>query len=473
MKVNRLKKGLMVCFALAACLIAGGFIKSGWEEYQARKKFNQVKMLVSTGKNADRKIANLEESLPALAKDSLTLKKYGALLSKMERTHDAIRIYEQAQKAACSPDTLIILSNLYLETKQFDKSIASARQALDILPWKLIPRFTLASAYLEKGNKQKAFQYCLDTIVTPEKRISRDGLELKQQARKTLPFCVPEKIPLTKNLEAVVSGIGDPDTRKKIKLSLMISGENRAELEKALLKVSGEKLNALIFLLANMPEPDLQKLDSSYLLENIDCAYEVRNVWPFMPDIPEEIFLNYLLPYAQIGETRDDWRQEFMKRYLPIVENCKSAGEIVLSLQTYMPNELVIMFDQDNTSDSFWSVGDTIKNKKANCISLSVLVADACRSVGIPARVVTIPRWKDVPGGHTWVEIYDQGKWRHIGAFEAYPLDNTWFNAKTSATDDSNFMHRIYAASFSRTDIQISRYGSNTWWTDVTANYVK
>ena len=82
-----------------------------------------------------------------------------------------------------------------------------------------------------------------------------------------------------------------------------------------------------------MPETDLRSLDSSYLLKNMECAFAVRNIWPFMPDIPEEIFLNYLLPYAQIGEDRDSWREDFMKRYLPVVHDCASAGEVVLSLQ--------------------------------------------------------------------------------------------------------------------------------------------
>jgi hypothetical protein len=365
------------------------------------------------------------------------------------------------------------LSSLYLESGQIDNSIDYASQALSVLPWKLKPRYLLASAYFEKGNREKAFEFALQTITTPMKTPSTEGLNLKSKARSLLQLCLPEEDLFDPEIRKIISGMNDPANELRLLTALIAAGDNRGELEKALVAAAPEKLGALIFLLANMPEKDSRSLESSYLLENLECAYAVRGIWPFMPDIPEEIFLNYLLPYAQIGEDRDNWRKDFMDHYIPIVQKCKSAGEVVLSLQTLMPNELNIQFDNDNISDSFWSVGETIERKLANCISLSILVADACRSVGIPARVVTIPRWKGIPGGHTWVEIYDQGTWRHIGAFEAYPLDHTWFHDRVAATDDSQFLHRIYGASFRRTDIQILRYGPDTWWTDITDIYKK
>ena len=473
LKATPILKCLILIFTLASCLLASGFLKSNWDSYQARKKLNNIKILVSKGQNARKEISALGKSLPKLEKDPWSLNKFGDILSGQGKIQDAIRVYEMAQKAACSPSTLATLAALYLETGQFDKSISSARQALDILPWKLTPRFTLASAQLKKGNKKEAFTYCLDTILTPEKRRTRNGMKLKQQARELLPLCIPEESRLTNSLESIISGIENPETQQKLKLSLLISGGNRTELEKALLTLQGEKLDALIFLLVNMPESDLRKLDSSYLLENIDLAYEVLNIWPFMPDIPEDIFMNYLLPYAQLEEKRDNWRKEFLILCTPMVNECKSAGEVVLSLQSWLPLQLLFTFDHEGRSRSNWSVGEIIENRTANCIGLSILLADACRAVGIPARIATIPKWKDVPGGHTWVEIWDQGEWRHISAFDPSPVNRTWMEERTADTDTTKFNHRIYGASFKRTAIQVKRYGPNVWWQDSTSNYVK
>jgi transglutaminase-like putative cysteine protease len=42
---------------------------------------------------------------------------------------------------------------------------------------------------------------------------------------------------------------------------------------------------------------------------------------------------------------------------------------------------------------------------------------DACRSVGIPARVAGTPMWTNMRGNHTWVEVWDRD-WHFIGAAE-------------------------------------------------------
>jgi transglutaminase-like putative cysteine protease len=39
-----------------------------------------------------------------------------------------------------------------------------------------------------------------------------------------------------------------------------------------------------------------------------------------------------------------------------------------------------------------------------------VLVVDACRAVGIPARVAGVPAWTGSRGNHTWAEVWD-GSW--------------------------------------------------------------
>lgn len=407
MAASHFKKWLLVGISCIGSLVAGWFIFTGWNEYQAKQDFKEAKELISSRQNINEGLALMEASLLHLSKDAQFIRDYGGILSGLGWQEEAIAVYKKAQKVTYSPSALISLSSLYSETGQFDKSIDYAQKALSTLPWKLTPRYKLASGYFNSGNKQKAFEYALDTVITPMKVSSNRGMELKRSAREMMPLCIPEGFSFDGQIGLVTSAIDDLELKLRLETALLASGENRKELEKALFKAAPEQLDSLIFLLVNMPETDLRNLDSSYLLSNIESAYAVRKIWPFMPDIPEDIFLSYLLPYAQIGEKRDNWREEFMKRYLPVVGKCKSAGEVVLSLQTLMPNELNIQFDNDNRSDSFWSVGNTIKNKLANCISLSVLVADACRSVGIPARVITIPKWKDAPGGHTWVEIYD------------------------------------------------------------------
>ena len=89
----------------------------------------------------------------------------------------------------------------------------------------------------------------------------------------------------------------------------------------------------------------------------------------------------------------------------------------------------------------------------ASCTGLSIMLTDALRSVGVPARIAGTPMWVDQSGNHTWVEVWTGGDWHHVGAAEPGPLDRTWFNAKGSKADASQPEHRIYASSWADTGV--------------------
>ncbi|MDQ2799604.1 MAG: hypothetical protein M3Y13_08185, partial [Armatimonadota bacterium] len=98
---------------------------------------------------------------------------------------------------------------------------------------------------------------------------------------------------------------------------------------------------------------------------------------------------------------------------------------------------------------------ESIASGKATCSGLSILLVDACRSVGIPARVVGTPMWTNLRGNHTWVEVWDGQAWRFTGAAEPDPqgLDRGWFahDASLARKDEPQFA--IYASSFQKTGL--------------------
>ena len=87
----------------------------------------------------------------------------------------------------------------------------------------------------------------------------------------------------------------------------------------------------------------------------------------------------------------------------------------------------------------------------ASCTGLSVLLVDACRAVGVPARLVGTPLWSDNSGNHTWVEIWDNG-WHFTGACEptGNALDQGWFIDRASKAIRDDRRHAIYAVTFRR-----------------------
>ena len=88
----------------------------------------------------------------------------------------------------------------------------------------------------------------------------------------------------------------------------------------------------------------------------------------------------------------------------------------------------------------------------ASCSGLTVILVDACRSVGVPARFVGTPLWTNKSGNHSWAEVWDQG-WHFTGACEPAgdDLDRAWFVGRAATADRNHLLHSIYAVSYKKT----------------------
>lgn len=241
------------------------------------------------------------------------------------------------------------------------------------------------------------------------------------------------------------------DTSAALKAQLEKAGANQSELQSALDRAPQEQREGLIFLIENMPDRDLKSLKADYLLENCDYAYKAWNNAPWKEKIPKEIFLNDILPYASINEKRDDWRKDFYERFSPLIKDAKSPSQAATLLnQKVFPILNVKYSTQRPKADQ--SPTESVKAGLASCSGLSVILIDACRAVGVPARFVGTPRWSDNSGNHSWVEIWDDG-WHFTGACEPAgdKLNDAWFIGRASGAKRDDRQHAIYASSFRKT----------------------
>lgn len=231
------------------------------------------------------------------------------------------------------------------------------------------------------------------------------------------------------------------------------AGANRTELESALEQAPEQHREAVEFLIRNMPQRDLESLSADYLLANTRLAYEAREATSWGKRIPEPIFLNNVLPYVSINERRDNWRQDFYKRFLPLVKEAKSPGEAATILNRQIFKQLNVKYSTKRKKAD-QSPYETIEGGTASCTGLSVLLIDACRAVGVPARMVGTPLWTNKSGNHSWVEVWDGG-WRFTGAAEPTgdSLDRGWFVGRAATAIRDKPIHAIYATSFKKTPL--------------------
>ena len=232
--------------------------------------------------------------------------------------------------------------------------------------------------------------------------------------------------------------------------ALAQAGANRPQIELALQKVPANQRAGMEFLVGNMPVIDLQTLTSQFLLDHIAQSYAAFNAAPWKAQIPQQIFLNAILPYASLNEKREDASALLIDKIRPIVAGAQTPGEAALRLNKQLFPAVGVKYSTERQRPD-QCVSMSLASGLASCSGLSILLVNACRAAGVPARVVGTPLWSNGRGNHTWVEVYDAGGWHYLGAAEPDDkgLDHAWFEGDASAAKNDG-LHAIYATSWQR-----------------------
>ena len=189
-----------------------------------------------------------------------------------------------------------------------------------------------------------------------------------------------------------------------------------------------EEREALEFLYAYMPWPDMVNREPGYFLENVRLSLEARKEMPWGDSVPDREFRHFVLPVRVNNEDLDDSRRVFFGELrdrvkgLPMRQAILEVNHWCHEKATYRPSDA-------RTSTPLSTVSQAI----GRCGEESTFTVAALRAVGIPARQVYTPRWAHTDDNHAWVEAWADGRWWFLGACEPEPLlDMAWFNLPAS-----------------------------------------
>lgn len=167
----------------------------------------------------------------------------------------------------------------------------------------------------------------------------------------------------------------------------------------------------------------------------------LRGAWGIADDT---LFEEYVAPQTAFSEKAVDWLPALQPIAREIAAGAKTPLEAAMRLNRHLWGRIGVVYstkrdrpDQDPLH--------SMRLGLASCSGLSILLVDACRSVGVPARVVGC-RWRRKPGNHTWVEVWSEGAWHPLGAFEDCPPQDLWFLADAAEATDDDPRYAIYAA---------------------------
>jgi transglutaminase-like putative cysteine protease len=219
--------------------------------------------------------------------------------------------------------------------------------------------------------------------------------------------------------------------------------------------LSPQQSEALKFLYAYMPLNDLADYDGSFFLANVDISLRARAETKWGKDIPQEIYLHYILPVRINNENLDSFRIVYYDELMNRVKG-KDLREAALEINHWCHEKVSYQGADIRTSAPL----STILSARGRCGEESTFTVAALRTAGIPARQVYTPRWAHSDDNHAWVEIWSEGKWYYMGACEPEPvLDRGWF---TEPARRAMLVHTKSFGAYWGTENAINKYSNYT-----------
>jgi hypothetical protein len=227
------------------------------------------------------------------------------------------------------------------------------------------------------------------------------------------------------------------------------------------------------FLLVTMPAADWGKLAPDFLAVNIREALAARRAHAWAAKVPWPLFLNDVLPYACLDEPREAWRADFRRRFGAMVKDARSRDEAARIVNARIQEETGVRYNTKRRAPN-QSPADSMRQGMASCSGLSILLCDAFRAVGLPARVAGVPTWTTINGNHNWVEVWlgadgaaaadapltppEAAAWAQAWRVTEYNpdpkgWDHAWFMERAAAADPARPETRIYATSWHPTGL--------------------
>lgn len=191
---------------------------------------------------------------------------------------------------------------------------------------------------------------------------------------------------------------------------------------------------ALKYMYRNMPLSDIGNYDFEVFLDYAEQGVYLYEHSPFMKDMPEGIFLNYVLGHRINTEEITPCRKLFYGELKERIEGL-SMKEAALEINYWCAEKATYQ-----TTDGRTAAPLTVyRCGSGRCGEESTFTISAMRSAGIPARQVYVPLWSHCDDNHAWVEVWCDGSWYFLGACEPEPILNKgWF---TNASSRAMLVH--------------------------------
>ncbi len=467
---RRPAKGAVLALAAVSFAAALLLMPTQWKRYLADREWSEALASSRAGRTAEA-LAHARVAYLHLRFDPVLVELYADLLLDSGRFREAAAILDRSQVSSFSPRIAEKLATARLGLGELEPALKEAREADAVLPWRLTSKAILADIHRQRGDLETASRYARLVIDTPMKVRTAEGEALKAKAFDLWVEIRKQTGDVGGPILDLLDGL-PPGYRGGVLGALQAMGSRSGPFIELIQAAGPDERRCLAFLLANMPDADVRGLDAAYIAENVRMALLSRRTVALAAGVPDDIFLDFVLPYAAAGEARDRWRADFYERFREIAASSPSVEEAVLRLSRESVLQFRLIYADKHIRKPLIGPLRIIERGLVSCGEASLIVVDACRAVGIPARLAVLPRYRGKPGGHIWVEIWEGGRWRHLVAYDPSLVDKGWIDTLLASMFPLGGRGLIFAPSFRRTGLRILK----NWdcvFIDISGDYFK
>lgn len=240
-------------------------------------------------------------------------------------------------------------------------------------------------------------------------------------------------------MERIISSHAAQYAAEKYQETLPLLKGRAAEVAAFIEGLAGDEKVLMEFLYGTMPICDSADYEPQLMHAYVSHALFLRREKAWTRELPEDVFLNYVLYYRVNNEDITDCRKWFYDMLNPLIENL-SQEEAVKEVNYWCARQASYTASDGRT---LGPVG-VFYSGSGRCGEESTFLVTAFRSVGIAARQVYTPRWAHCDDNHAWVEAWVDGDWRFLGACEPEEvLNKGWF---TNASSRAMMVHtRVFS----------------------------
>ena len=158
--------------------------------------------------------------------------------------------------------------------------------------------------------------------------------------------------------------------------------------------------------------PNVDGLSDGVATVGINASLATMQAASWAWAVPQDVFNEWVVPFAHVNEARTNWRPFLSPPVSSLFASspAPSLTSAVSTVNSHLWSGLLgnsVVFKSSQTP-LIYDPMSTLAYGYASCTGVSILFADALRSVGVPARVAGTPAWNTVVGNgnHNWIEVW-------------------------------------------------------------------